>query len=79
MADAVWALTVPGPLLVLVGFAMALVAPNVRAIAVDISVLFILVSPLGLQSGRSDMPAPVTWIARFVPKRFVSNQLAEYI
>ena len=77
MAVAVWALTVPGPLLVLVGFAMALVAPNVRAIAVDISVLFILISPLDLQSGRSDMPAPVAWIARFVPRCFGVIQLAE--
>ncbi len=77
VAVAVWALTGPGPLLVLVGFAMALDAPNVSAIAVDISVLFILVSPFGLQGGRGDMPAPVAWIARFVPKRFVYDQLTE--
>ena len=60
MAVAVWALTVPGPLLVFVGLAMAPDAPNVSAIAVDISVLFILVSPLGTQSGRGNMPAPPT-------------------
>lgn len=61
VAVAVCALTVPGPLLVFVGLAKALDAPNVSAIAVDMSVLFILFSPLGLQGGRGGMPAPVDW------------------
>lgn len=74
VAVAVWALTVPGPLLVFVGLAKALDAPNVSAIAVDMSVLFILVSPLGLQSGRGDMPAPVAWKAMFVPGSLANNQ-----
>lgn len=58
VAVAVWALTGPGPLLVFVGFAMAPEALNVSAIAVDISVLFILISPLNLQNGPSTMLFP---------------------